>query len=324
MITRMLIAGLALILASCGSESSGEDVLTRERWTSSENIEIAVTSLGEPPTMLTTDGDDFKPVWSKNGSLITFFRRYERGSGVHEWKTKIVVIDADGTGFRELTSGEYADVNQTFSRDGSNMIIFNRYGVPDMTHNSIYLISPDGNPGDEQLISNPDHRFEWAYSGLKDGRIFVDRTDMTPATGPVAQTFLLTPNPGGRGFYEEVQRPHAEQWSKLSVSPSETKVAYMLDHDKFVGSGADAVLYYADFDVDKLTISNPVQIADDDPSYFDQYPRWTADESLIVYTSNRTGTSQLYAYRLSDGTTHRISPNEDVHSEFACFENTPK
>ena len=54
------------------------------------------------------------------------------------------------------------------------------------------------------------------------------------------------------------------------------------------------------------------------------YPRWSADERLIVYDSDRTGVSQLYAYRLSDGITRRISPESWVSYNFGNFERCPK
>jgi hypothetical protein len=186
------------------------------------------------------------------------------------------------------------------------------------------MTSPDAQPGDEVMISHPQEGFEWAFSALKDGRIFVERTDMDAPGGTATQSFLLTINLEGIGFYEEIQRPTTKQWHTLSVSPSETKVTYMLDNDDLRTTYQDAVIYYADFDVDTLTISNPVQIAEDDLSYTDMYPRWTADESLIVYSSNRSGTSQLYAYKLSDGNTQRISLDDEVHSEFSNFEDCPK
>jgi Tol biopolymer transport system component len=248
------------------------------------------------------------------------------------WKTKISVVNADGTDLRELTDGQYADVNQTWTRDGTNQIIFNRFGYPNVDNNAVYITSPDAKPGDEIRISHPRERFEWAFSALRDGRIFIERTDrifiertdMTVPGVSVTQSFLMTPNVEGIGFYEEIERPTTKQWHTLSVSPSETKVAYMLDNDDLRTTYGDAVLYYADFDVDKLTISNPVQIADEDSSYVDMYTRWSADESLIIYSSNRSGTNQTYVYRLSDGTTHRISYDKDTSCEFAHFEDVPK
>jgi len=54
------------------------------------------------------------------------------------------------------------------------------------------------------------------------------------------------------------------------------------------------------------------------------YPRWTKDESAVVYHCNVTGKNQLYMYRLSDGSTVRVSTNADANYMFACGKRTPK
>jgi Tol biopolymer transport system component len=296
---------------------------TDERWASSDDLRITVNQYGRDRLFLTQGHDDFKPSWSKTGSMLTFFRVVSYGPTFAQWQTKLCVIHADGTGFRELSDGRYADFNPTWTRDGTDRIILNRYAVGGSDRNDIYLVSPTGNIGDEVRISNPENRYEWGFSGLRDGRIFIDRV-VWGAGAPVARSFLLTPRPGGVGLYEEIARPTTQLWHKLSVSPSETRVAYMLDFDADMSTYQDVVLYYADFDAERLVVSNPVAITDSDPRDICEYPRWSADESLIIYDSNRSGIYQMYAYRLADGTTTRISTDATTNSQFGNFENVPK
>ena len=124
---------------------------------------------------------------------------YEQGFGIS--KTKIGVIQSDGTGLRLLTSGEHPDFNPTWTRDGTNMIIFIRYDREPSLKMKIYKISPDGAPGDEILLSDPSFQFdEWASSCLRDGRLCIDRI------GDGFRSFLLTPTLGEKGTYEEIQR----------------------------------------------------------------------------------------------------------------------
>jgi Tol biopolymer transport system component len=297
--------------------------VTDERWASSDNLRITVNAYGRDRVFLTHGHDDYKPSWSKTGSLLTFFRTQSYGSTFAQWKTKLCVINADGSGFRELSDARYADFNPTWTRDGTNLILLNRYAVGGSDRNDIYLISPTGAPGDEVRISNPENRYEWAFSGLRDGRIFIDRV-VWSSGAPLARSFLLTPRPGAVGSYQEITRPTSQLWHKLSVSPSETKVAYMLDFDADMSTYADVVLYYADFDATRLAVSNPVAITGDDPRDICEYPRWSADESLILYDSNRSGTYQMYAYRLADRTTARVSSDASSDSQFGNFENVPK
>lgn len=296
--------------------------VTTDRWVDSDNLRITINAWDRPKVYL-TEGNDFKPVWSKTGGLITYFHALRYGLSFDQWKTRLCVIRSDGTDARVLSNGQYADFNPTWTRDGTNRILFNRYAARGSASNDIYLISPDGSIGDEVLVSDPANGYEWGFSGLKDGRIFMDRVQWN-ASGYTVRSFLLTPRPGGAGVYEEITRPTTLLWHKLSVSPSETRVAYMLDNDGNMSTYNDVVLYYADFDLATQVVSHPVALTTYDLSQISEYPRWSADESLIIYDSNRSGVYQMYAYRLADRTTTRISSDPSVNSQFGSFENLPK
>ena len=235
-----------------GRTQPPEDVDIKERWISSENLQITINQKNTRSMQVTSGYKDYKPSWSKNGERITFFRLVSKGRGFHTWRTRICVVNIDGTGFRELTTGDYPDFNPTWTRDGSNWIIFNRYSRKRGWKNQIFMMPPDGSPGDEQLISHPSNAYyEWAMSALLDGRIFIDRKG-----NDFARSFLLTTDPGKPGRYEEIQRPTEKFWHKLSVSPSETKVAYMLDDDRKLHTYKDVVIAIADFDKVNLRIEN--------------------------------------------------------------------
>jgi len=296
--------------------------VTNERWTCSDDLRIAVGGHGREKSVLTAGGNDFKPSWSRTGSELTFFRALRYGSSFADWKTRLCVIRADGSGLRELTSGDYADFNPTWTRDGTHLVAFNRYAVGGSDRNDIYLISPDGRVGDEVLVSDPRNPYEWVFSGLRDGRLFIAGVSWS-AGPPVARSFLLTPSPGRTGVYEEIVRPTTRLWHKLSLSPSETKVAYMLDLDDNMSTYRDVVLCYADFDAASRVVSNPVAFTEDDPNDISEYPRWNADETLIIYDSNRSGRYQLYAYRLADRMTVRLTDGRS-NAQFGNFENLPK
>ncbi len=289
-----------------------------DRWASSENFEITINSTDGGSITLTRNHQDYKPSWAKDGTRLTFFRmlEYEQGFGIS--RTNIGVINADGGGFRLLTNGEYPDFNPTWTRDGTNKILFTRYDREPYLRMKIYKISPDGSPGDEILLSDSSFQYsEWASSGLKDGRIFIDRW------GSGFKSFLLTPTPGEKGKYEEIQRPTSLYWHKLSVSPNETKVAYMRygPNDR---AFEDAVICYADFDLNARIISNQVVVTEANPDCIFEYPRWSKDEKYLIYDCNITGKFQIYAYRLSDGDVQIISLNSDINSMYGNFDSLPK
>jgi hypothetical protein len=289
-----------------------------DQWASSENLELAISSTTGETTYLTRGSPDYKPSWSPDGSGLTFFRRLEYEAGFGISRTNIGVVNADGSGLRLLTSGEHADFNPTWTRDGTNMVLFTRYIREPSDLMKIYWISPDGSPGDEVSLSDPSpHYSEWVSSGLSDGRILIDRI------GDGFRTYLLTPTPGELGTYEEIQRGTSYYWHKLSLSPSETKVAYMR-YGASQRAYEDAVICYADFDANSRVMSGHTCVTEPDPNTVCEYPRWTMDARVLVYDCNYTGRFQLYAYRLSDGAVRRLSQNPGVDSQYGSFFRVPK
>jgi len=313
--------GLTLMTA-CGEDENGTSeaieweasiaVTSEEQPYEHFGFRIGVSNSESSDIEWLTDGalDDYKPVYSPDGSQITFFRVYEyNGEPVPEWRSKICVMNADGSGYRELTSGEYSDFVPYWTRDGSNDITFTRFAIP--FSQRIYRISSDAQPGEEQLISDPDN-FEFGYSTLEDGRILV-RRDI-----PVSY-FLMTPNPGGTPTYETLSPPgdEAAYMHKMTVSPGETKVAYMkvegLTLADIVAQRvySPAVIAYADFDPVNLRIENEVEITELDESSLVWYPAWTADEKHIIYAHRFDGRGVIKAYSLETGTTTQISARDD-------------
>jgi len=320
------IPGFFCLKANASGESSRISGLINlgEPWVVSENLQLKIVSAGGSVKSLTTGHKDYKPSWSKDGKRIIFFRLHSTGwlgfLDLKSLRTTICVINSDGTGFRELTSGKYPDFNPTWTRDGSNRIIFNRYSTKGGWLNRVYWTSPAASPGEEQLISDPLYPdCEWATGALKDGRIFVDRI----SAGAI-KSFLLTPNPGKAGLYEEVSRPTTMLWHKLSISPDETKVAYMLDHDNNTMTFKDAVICYAHFDVKSLRIFDQIPITEENSRFIHEYPSWNSSGTLILYDSNLSGKYQIYAYSLDDRTTKRISGRADLNYQFVSVEGVPR
>jgi AraC family transcriptional regulator len=289
-------------------------------WAASEDLRIVVHTPHTPDRALTDGHRDFKPSWSPDGTMLTFFRLVTGGPEFRDWRTRLCVIKADGTGFRELTSGDYADFNPTWTRDGTQRIVFNRYSPDGGWHNRAYWTSPDAAPGQEQLVSDPSYPyFEWVTGALRDGRLMVDR--VTPTS---VDSYLLRPKPGRAGRYEHLKRPTDQVWHKLTISPSETRVAYMLDRDRNSATYEDVVLCYADLDLATLTISNQVEITKAAAGIIHEYPAWSRDETLIYYDSNELGPYQLFAYRLADAVTRRVSPQVDRSYQFVALEGLPR
>jgi len=275
--------------------------------------------------VLTNSNRDFKPVSSSDGKYLVFFRVVTYGNGTFEtWETKICVINYDGGGFRELTSGSYTDYNPTFMRDGTNRIVFNRYNRHGRGRSEIYMTTPEASPGEEQKISHPTiPAYEWVYSSLKDGRLFIHRIQSAER-----EVYLLKPNPGGLGEYQRISMPTTNYIHKANISPSETKITYMFDNDNNGATYNDVQIAWAKFDVEGLRVYDQKLITAYDTKTIEEYPKWSPDETLIIYDSNKMygggNIFQLYAYRLSDGAEKNISPDKNLNYQLSSVRRLPK
>lgn len=311
------------------------------RWVSStkvyyqNSLRITIHD-GDDYKFITEGYRDHKPVWSKTGEMVTFFRATGKTDfkSFHEYRTHICVVNSDGTSFRELTDAENPNVNPTWTRDGSNFIIYNQLAKSLFGKSKIFWIASDAQMNDAILISNPDNA-ECAESGLKDGRIFIYRINrmaytlnyITPFyTLPNTQSYLLL-DPKTKIYYP-VQRQNKYPTHKLSLSPSETKIVYMKDLDGKLNTYNDAVIAYAEFELENLVVKNEVVISSADSDHIDMYPRWSPDERYIVYSSSRgignMWAMKQYIYDLDTGKTHKISNHNFTVDMYPCFEDIPK
>ncbi len=286
------------------------------------NGEIHVNTYGTPEGKPLTSGhQDFKPSWSKTGDMLVFFRRLKNDPVTVNWKTAICIINVDGTGFHKLTDGTHTDFNQTWTRDGSNTPIWNRKNPE--TGSFYVMQSKVGNsPGQEVALT--DKRFHtWAYTCLKDGRILVQSAHPKQGHG----YFLMTRNVGGRPRFERIDCELAKKGllDRVSVSPSEDRVCFEYQTG-FRYKDTGRTLYIADFDAKKRTITNARPFANEEanPSPWYAYPRWTRDETAIVFHANKTGKGALYLYTLKDRSTKQVSTNNGADYRYPHCEATPK
>jgi uncharacterized protein len=283
--------------------------------------EIHVNTYGTPEGKpLTTGHQDFKPSWSKTGNMLVFFRRLKDDPVVTNWITVMCIINVDGTGFHKLSDGTYTDFNPTWTRDGSNTPVWNRKNPE--TGGFYVVQSKVGNkPGQEVAVT--DKRYHtWVYSCIKDGRLLVQSLHPKQGYG----YFLMTRNVGGEPRFERIDCELATKGllDRVSVSPSEKKVCFEYQTG-FTYKDTGRTLYLADFDAEKRTITNakPFANAEANSSPWYAYPRWTIDETSIVYHANRTGKGELYLYTLKDGSTMKVSTNDDADYRYPHGEATP-
>ena len=289
---------------------------TSHRASYSKDFRIHVGVLGVSDGEPLTTGDDFKPSWSKTGDMLVFFRRVKNDPKVGNWKTAICIINIDGTGFHQLSDGTQTDFNQTWTRDGTNTPIWNRKKA-NGTGYTVMASQIGGKPGEEYPISDTSGH-TWAYSCLMDGRILVGAASPEHRRG----YYLMTPKADGKPKYEFIDCELAKTGilDRISISPSETKVCF--EYQKgFQYKMGGRTLYVADFDAEGRAITNAQPFANGEgrPIWF-AYPRWTKDETAIVYHAG----GKLYLYTLADHSTKKVSTDDSANYIYPHGEATPK
>jgi hypothetical protein len=175
-------------------------------------------------------------------------------------------------------------------------------------------------PGQEVALTD-DGFHTWAHSCLTDGRVFVNAAHPKLGWG----VYLLSANERARPVYEPVECELGKkgQLHRASISPSEKKICFeFLPGSNFKEPGH--TLYIADFDAEKRVIAHPKAIANEEgQAYWYAYPRWINGEAAVVYHLNQTGKGELLVYRLSDGSTTRVSTNPDADYRYPHGEAAP-
>ena len=278
---------------------------------------IYVGEYGTPEGKPLTAGHwDFKPSWSKTGDMLVFFRRLKNDRDVSKWKTAIHIINADGTGLHQLTDGKHTDFNQTWTRDGTNTPIWNRKH-PKNGGYTVMAGKVGGKPGEEIALTASSHH-TWAYTCLIDGRILVRSNPPKQGMG----YYLMTPNAGGKPKFERIKCELAKRGvlDRVSLSPSETKVCFEFQTG-FKRKVPGRTLYIADFDPKQPSITKAQAFANKQgKSIWYAYPRWSRDESSIVYHAG----GKLFLYTLADSSTKQVSTNAQTDYRYPHMAGAPK
>ena len=291
--------------------------ITKHRISYYKNGEIHVNQLGKPDQKPLTSGHwDFKPSWSKTDNKLVFFRRYVTAPEVWNWKTAICIINADGTGFHQITDAKKTNFNQTWTRDGSNRPIWNRRN-PSGKGYHVMISEIGAKPGDEIALTR-DSYHTWVYTCLTDGRVLVNHTPPKESRGYYLMSFGNNEKPK----FEKIECELAKKGylDRLSLSVNEKKICFEFQKG-FKRKVPGRVLYLADFDKEKRVISNfkPIANQDEKPSWF-AYPRWTRDQTGIVYHAAKS----LYLYDLNSGKTTKVSTDAKGDYRYPHGEATPK
>lgn len=312
-----ILTSVSPLLIGCCLFNDAQGAENKHRVAYYKNGEIHVNILGTPEVKPITQGHwDFKPSWSKTGDKLVFFRRLVNAKEVSNWKTAICIINVDGSQFHQLTDGAHTDFNQTWTRDGSNTPIWNRR-TPGSERYRVFASKIRAKPG-EEIALTPKEFNTWAFSCLKDGRILVRANP--PKQGP--GYYLMSPNLKGIPKYERIQCELDKEGilARISLSVDEKRVCF--EYQKgFKKTVPGRTLYLADFNVRTPAMTNfkPFANKAGEKIWF-AYPRWTRDQSAIVYHAGR----KIFLFTPDKGTTKQVTPNNRADYRYPHGEATPK
>ncbi|MCP5417619.1 MAG: DUF4347 domain-containing protein [Chromatiaceae bacterium] len=250
------------------------DPLTAEVTDGPDNgvLTIAPSALGSQTNLTSSAETESQASWSPDGSKIAFSREV---AGVEQ----VFVMNADGTGVTQLTSG-VRNYQAAWSPDGSQLAITSlRYGNDD-------IVIIDAGDGSEirRLTSdgNVDHTAAWSPDGSKIA-FGSDRSGgnhdiwVTNADGSGTATRLTTA--------ADVDR--SPEWSADG-----SQIVFRSTRD------GDTNIYVMDADG-----ANQTRLTSDTAS--DMQPSWSPDGSRIVFVSDRVGANKDLFVMDADGGNQR-------------------
>lgn len=271
------------------------------RWQIARTVFDPATKTSEITWLTDTELWNFKPNFSPDGSRLTFFRRYAvNGPCCETWRSSICVMNADGTGLHEIIDGEPSfNTEPYWSRNGSNLISFNRMNVPDA---GPCWNDANGQPGAEQRLAP----WGWINSHLADGRVFIQRG---------GKSFLAAPSGNGKASYTPVQRADDKFIHKIALSQDETMIAYQKwvdpEHNMYKGG----VMVYAKFDASVPAITDEVIFDELNPATMAWYVSISTDNRYLLFAKD----GAILQFDTKTQITQKVSADSDPYKAYPTY-----
>jgi dipeptidyl aminopeptidase/acylaminoacyl peptidase len=235
--------------------------------------------------LLLNYGADQNASYSPDGTKIAFMNNYD---GDYE----ICLMNADGTGVKQLTKNSALDAYPTWSPDGSRIAFTsNRDGDFD-----IYTMNPDGS--DQTNITSDDPSTDDAPHWSPDGHWIAIETDRYGSAHIELITSDGQPGPElGSVAYDS----WFDSWSpdgKSFLVESNRTGDYDIYRYDLKGSGLQL----------QLSLAQPAKTVSDDNAV-EGAATWSPDGKQIAFSSNRDGDFEVYVMNADGGPQRQVTHN---------------
>ena len=229
---------------------------------------------GSNPTELTQrdGGYSHEPSWSPDGTRVAYARQVFQDP---HWESHIWMVNADGTGKRQLTRGDVWDEKPAWSPDG-NRLLFGRLSGSgrdaegDRIDRDRYITLMNADGTNQQFLTVGgawDHSPVWSPDGRQFAYIAFDSVWIRDLNQPNARAIASD------AFWD----------GGLTWSPDGTKIAFTRRE------GEEASIRIVQID----TASEEVLA---DTAGQENYPRWSPDgQRILYYTTADDGSRQAWA-----------------------------
>jgi Tol biopolymer transport system component len=281
----VVLAAALTALSGCGGDDTNSNEIA---FVSSRDGEYAIFTMsaggkGEqrltPREGETPEGESvfwqIDPAWSPDATKIAFV-------SARTGEAHVYLMNADGTGTRQLTSGNASDTHPTWSPDGSS-IAFARSG-------DIYVMKADGS--DPERISDINaQESDPAWSPDGNWIAYIKRTPGTP----VQNLWVMRPDGSGRrALTRQSGRTFTPAWS-----PDSARIVFSMNRDETVFE-----LFAIGVDGKGLRSVTPTAGDNFEPS-------WSPDGSKIAYQED----GAIFTVELGGGDVERLTDQANNDSQ---------
>jgi Tol biopolymer transport system component len=240
----------------------------------------------------TPDVNEFGPAWSADGTRIAFVEGF---NGVN----RVLAMNGDGTNVVPILDTPSFQFDPSWSPDGTQIAFVRQVpGIVMGLQFDIFVVNTDGTGEVNITSSDFDELFPaWSPDGTKiafSGVRFEQRTDPDTGTTETSAGYeIVTVNPDGSG--EQIVSAGDPGTPRAQSLEQDWRPAWSPDSSALVFSSQNVdpcctpwQIWYVRRDGTGITLLSP------DPAFNDGDPSFSPDGTLILFSSDRDGASDLY------------------------------